>query len=67
MAITDGFSLLDRVVSNYFYYLKAVTCDASLIKGDVAAEIAKNQERIGQKIMKYGGGAPEITDAPMAS
>ena len=47
--------------------LKAVTWNASLIKGDVAAEIAKNQESIGQKIMKYGGGTPEITDAPMAS
>ena len=50
MATTDGFSLLDRVVSNYFYYLKAVTWNASLIKGDVAAEIAKNQERIEQKM-----------------
>ena len=67
MATTDGFSLLDRVVSNYFYYLKAFTWNASLIKGDVAGEIAKNQEGIGQKIMKYGGGTPEITDAPMAS
>jgi hypothetical protein len=60
MATTDGFSLLDRVVSNYFYYLKAVTWNASLIKGDVAAEIAKNQERIRQKIITPPADAPVI-------
>jgi hypothetical protein len=60
MATTDGFSLLDRVVSNYFYYLKAVTWNASLIKGDVAAEIAKNQERIEQKIITPPADAPVI-------
>jgi dihydrofolate reductase len=34
--------------------LKAVTWNASLIKGDVAAEIAKIKRQSGKNIMKYG-------------
>ena len=48
----DRINELNRLVASKT--LKAVTWNASLIKGDVAAEIAKIKRQSGKNIMKYG-------------